>query len=127
MIADKFTEDAEKKTVPVGDVPAGWRVLDIGPDTLEKFGGVLKDAGTIVWNGPMGVFEFKRFAQGTFDLAELVADSPAVSIVGGGDSAAAVNQAGLADKITHVSTGGGASLEMLEGKTLPGLAVLDEK
>jgi phosphoglycerate kinase len=115
------------KTLPVGDVPAGWRVLDVGPDTLEKFGKVLKDAGTIVWNGPMGVFEFKRFAQGTFDLAKLVADSPAVSIVGGGDSAAAVNQSGLADKITHISTGGGASLEMLEGKTLPGLAALDDK
>lgn len=127
VIADAFAEDAAKKTLPVGDVPEGWRVLDIGPDTLEKFGEVIKDAGTIVWNGPMGVFEFKRFAQGTFDLAELVADSPAVSIVGGGDSAAAVNQAGLADKITHVSTGGGASLEMLEGKTLPGLAVLDDK
>jgi len=127
VIADAFAEDAEMKTLPVGDVPAGWRVLDIGPDTLKKFGEVLKDAGTIVWNGPMGVFEFKRFAKGTFDLAELVADSPAVSIVGGGDSAAAVNQSGLAEKITHISTGGGASLEMLEGKTLPGLAALDEK
>jgi len=127
VIANQFSEDAEKKTLPVGDVPAGWRVLDIGPDTLKKFGQVLKNAGTVVWNGPMGVFEFKRFAQGTFELAELVAESPAVSIVGGGDSAAAVNQAGLAGKITHVSTGGGASLEMLEGKILPGLAALDDK
>jgi phosphoglycerate kinase len=127
VIADAFDNDAERKTVPVGDVPAGWRVLDIGPETLDRFGSVLKDAGTVVWNGPMGVFEFENFAAGTFSLAKLVAESPAVTIIGGGDSAAAVNQSGLAEQITHISTGGGASLEMLEGQMLPGLAALDDK
>ena len=127
VIADAFDNDAKRKTVPVGDVPAGWRVLDIGPETLDLFGGVLKDAGTVVWNGPMGVFEFDNFAAGTFSLAKLVAHSPAVTIIGGGDSAAAVNQSGLAEQITHISTGGGASLEMLEGQMLPGLAALDDK
>jgi phosphoglycerate kinase len=127
VLADAFANDADQKTLPVGNVPAGWRVLDIGPDTLASFGKVLAEAGTVVWNGPMGVFEFPNFAKGTFGLAKIVAESPAVSIIGGGDSAAAVNQSGLSEKITHISTGGGASLEMLEGKALPGLAALDDK
>ena len=127
VIADAFDASAAKQTLLAGDVPDGWRVLDVGPESLKAFGDVLSEAGTVVWNGPMGVFEFPRFAKGTFGLAEIVASSPAVTIVGGGDSAAAVNQSGLADKITHISTGGGASLEMLEGKMLPGVAALDDK
>jgi phosphoglycerate kinase len=127
VIADAFSADANFKTLPVGDVPAGWRVLDIGAESVKEFGRKLKDAGTVVWNGPMGVFEFAEFAKGTFGLAQAVADSSATTIIGGGDSTAAVNQSGLADKITHISTGGGASLEMLEGKVLPGLAALDDK
>jgi len=126
VVADAFDNDAGKQTLPAGNVPTGWRVLDVGPATLEAFGAQLSGAGTIVWNGPMGVFEFPAFAKGTFGLAELVADSGATTIVGGGDSAAAVNQSGLADKISHISTGGGASLEMLEGKLLPGLAALND-
>ncbi len=111
------------KTIALGDVPAGWRVLDVGPETVKEFGAVIADAGTVVWNGPMGVFEFPRFAQGTFAIAKVVADSQAISIIGGGDSVSAINQSGLSDKITHISTGGGASLEMLEGIQLPGLAI----
>ncbi len=126
-IADAFDADANAKTMDSGDVPEGWRVLDIGPKTVEAFASVIKDAGTVVWNGPMGVFEFPKFAQGTFGVAKAVADSKAVSIIGGGDSVAAINQSGLEAKITHVSTGGGASLEMLEGKELPGLSALNDK
>jgi len=127
VIADAFANDARRRTTPVGDVPDGWRVLDIGPQTLERFREALEGARLVVWNGPMGVFEFPRFAQGTFALARLLAESGAVTIVGGGDSAAAVNQSGLADRFTHISTGGGASLEFLEGKTLPGVAALDDR
>lgn len=127
VIADAFDENATHKTIPVGDVPAGWRVLDIGPKTIEEFSAHIKKAGTVVWNGPMGVFEMKPFAAGTFALAKAVAESAAESIVGGGDSVSALQQSGLADKITHISTGGGASLEMLEGKLLPGLAALQDK
>jgi phosphoglycerate kinase len=127
VIADAFDEKANSKTTPVGDVPAGWRVLDIGPQTVAAFAAVIKGAGTVVWNGPMGVFEMKPFAAGTFGVAEAVAASNAVSIVGGGDSVSALQQSGLAEKITHISTGGGASLEMLEGKLLPGLAALEDK
>lgn len=126
-IADAFDADANAKTMDSGDVPEGWRVLDIGPKTVKAFAAVIKDAGTLVWNGPMGVFEFSKFAQGTFGVAKAVADSKAVSIIGGGDSVAAINQSGLETKITHISTGGGASLEMLEGKELPGLSALDDK
>ena len=108
-------------------VPDGWRILDIGPDTVTSFSKIIASAGTIVWNGPMGVFEFPRFAEGTIGIAKAVAASKAVSIIGGGDSVAAINQAGLADKITHISTGGGASLEMLEGLDLPGLVALQDK
>ncbi|MBN2044077.1 MAG: phosphoglycerate kinase [Anaerolineales bacterium] len=127
VLADAFDNHAARQTLPVGDVPAGWRILDVGPETLKSFEKVLVEAGTVVWNGPMGVFEFDNFAEGTFGLAEIVANSPAITIIGGGDSAAAVNKSGLAEKITHISTGGGASLEMLEGKILPGLAALEDK
>jgi phosphoglycerate kinase len=127
VIADAFDEKANHKTMKVGPVPAGWRVLDIGPDTVAEFSALIKTAGTVVWNGPMGVFEMKPFAVGTFALAQAVADSKAESIVGGGDSVSALQQSGLAEKITHISTGGGASLEMLEGKVLPGLAALQDK
>ena len=126
VIADAFSADAHHKTLAVGDVPSGWRILDVGPKTIEAFGEIVANAKTIVWNGPMGVFEFPEFAKGTFALAKKVAESSSTSIVGGGDSAAAVVQAGLADQITHISTGGGASLEMLEGKILPGLDALED-
>ena len=127
VIADKFAADANIKTAPVGDVADGWSILDVGPQTVTEFSAMVADAGTVVWNGPMGVFEMEPFAKGTFGLADAVAKSPATTIVGGGDSVAAVKQSGLAPQITHISTGGGASLEMLEGKILPGLAALDEK
>jgi phosphoglycerate kinase len=127
VLADKFDAEAQSKTVPTGNVPDGWRVLDIGPKTVEAFGKLIQNAGTVVWNGPMGVFEFPRFAEGTYGVAKAVAASKAVSVVGGGDSVAAIQQSGLADKITHISTGGGASLEMLEGLVLPGLAALQDK
>jgi phosphoglycerate kinase len=127
VLGNAFDADAEMKTMTLGDVPAGWRLLDIGPLTVQLFGDVILDAGTVVWNGPMGVFEFPRFAEGTFGVARAVANSQAVSIIGGGDSVSAINQSGLSDKITHISTGGGASLEMLEGLELPGLAVLNDK
>jgi phosphoglycerate kinase len=127
VIADAFDAEAKKQTLPLGDVPAGWRVLDIGPETVKAFGAEIAKAGTIVWNGPMGVFEFPRFAEGTYAVAKAVADSGAVSIIGGGDSVSAINQSGLSDKITHISTGGGASLEMLEGLELPGVALISDK
>ncbi len=127
VIADKFAADANTKTLPIGDVEDGWSILDVGPETVKEFSAMVASAGTVVWNGPMGVFEMAPFAKGTFGLAEAVANSAATTIVGGGDSVAAVKQSGLADKITHISTGGGASLEMLEGKILPGLAALNDK
>lgn len=127
VLGDAFDAEAKMETIALGDVPAGWRVMDIGPVTVQLFADVIVAAGTVVWNGPMGVFEFPHFAQGTFGVATAVANSGAVSIIGGGDSVSAINQSGLSDKITHISTGGGASLEMLEGLELPGLAVLDDK
>jgi len=127
VIADKFEADAQSKVIPMGPVPDGWRILDIGPQPVAAYAKVIKSAGTVVWNGPMGVFEFPRFAEGTFGVAHAVADSQAVSIIGGGDSVAAIQQSGLVDKITHISTGGGASLEMLEGLDLPGVAALQDK
>jgi phosphoglycerate kinase len=127
VIADKFDAAATHKVIPTGPVPDGWRILDIGPETIEHYAKVVKAAKTVVWNGPMGVFEFPEFAKGTFGVAKAVADSGAVSIVGGGDSVAAIQESGLTDKITHISTGGGASLEMLEGITLPGVAALLDK
>ncbi len=127
VLANAFDADAEMRMAALGDVPAGWRMLDVGPLTVEQFSDVIMSAGTVVWNGPMGVFEFPRFAEGTFCVARAVANSDAISIIGGGDSVSAINQSGLSDKITHISTGGGASLEMLEGLELPGLAVLNNK
>ena len=128
VVADKFAADAAHQVVAVDAVPAGWRILDIGPKTIEMFQADLKGAKTVVWNGPMGVFEMPEFAKGTFAIADVLADLPgATTIIGGGDSAAAVHAAGVADKITHISTGGGASLEFLEGKTLPGVAALNDK
>jgi len=127
VIADKFDNDAQTKIIDVGPVPDGWRILDVGPETVKNFSKVISDAGTVVWNGPMGVFEMSNFAKATFAVAKAVADSHAISIIGGGDSAAAIAQSGLADKISHISTGGGASLEMLEGIQLPGLAALMDK
>jgi phosphoglycerate kinase len=127
VIADRFADDANYKTIPVGQVPDGWRILDIGEETVLQYAKIIGSSGTIVWNGPMGVFEMPRFAKGTFDIAKAVAESGAISIIGGGDSAAAIQQSGLADKISHISTGGGASLEMLEGIQLPGLVALLDK
>ena len=127
VVADAFAADARNKVVPVDGVEPGWRILDIGPATVELFKAKLAGAKTVVWNGPMGVFEFAPFAKGTTAVAQMVADSDAISIIGGGDSVAAIQQADLADKMSHISTGGGASLEMLEGKELPGPAVLDDK
>lgn len=127
VIADKFEADAAHRTIKAGKVPAGWRVLDIGPKTIKAFKEILATAGTVVWNGPMGVFEFPYFAKGTFGVAKAIATSQAVSVIGGGESVAAIQQSGLAKKITHISTGGGASLEMLEGLVLPGLAALQDK
>ena len=127
VIAEKFDEGAETKMMPVGPIPDGWRILDIGPKTVEAYSKVIAGAGTVVWNGPMGVFEVPNFAKGTFGVAKRVADSKCVSIIGGGDSASAIQKSGLADKITHISTGGGASLEMLEGLALPGVAALQDK
>ncbi len=126
-VGKEFDPDTERKVVPVSEIPADWEGLDIGPKTIELFSEVVKKAGTVVWNGPMGVFEFPAFSRGTLGVAEALADSPAVTIIGGGDSAAAAEQFGLADKIDHVSTGGGASLAFLEGKVLPGVAALNEK
>ena len=124
LAADSASSNATTQVVNVGDVPGGWQVLDIGPRTLEAFSNTVRKAGTVFWNGPMGVFELAPFAAGTVGLATAIAESDAVSIVGGGDSAAAVRQAGLQNRFTHLSTGGGAALAFLEGKRLPGLEVL---
>src|SRR5512146_1172145 len=127
VIADKFEAEANSKVVDVDNVPAGWRVMDIGPKSIEEFKAALQGAKLIVWNGPMGVFEMPKFAEGTFAIAKILADSGATTVIGGGDSASAVKKAGVAKKMTHVSTGGGASLEFLEGKELPGVAALQNK
>ena len=127
VIATGTEEGAETKVTAVGSVPDGWKILDIGPESVANFGKVIKESQTVVWNGPMGLFEVAQFAKGTFGVAQALADSSATTIVGGGDSAAAIQQSGLADKITHISTGGGASLEMLEGIALPGVAALQDK
>jgi phosphoglycerate kinase len=127
VIAQSMEEGAETKVMPVGPIPDDWMILDIGPETVEAYGKVIGSAATVVWNGPMGVFEVPTFAKGTFGIAEAMAKSPAVTIVGGGDSASAIQKSGLADQITHISTGGGASLEMLEGLVLPGVAALQDK
>lgn len=128
IIADKFAADAARKAVAAGAVPDGWRILDIGPTTVAEFEGILGGAKTVFWNGPMGVFELEPFAVGTFAIARALAKLPgATTIIGGGDSVAAVHDAGVANKMSHISTGGGASLEFMEGKTLPGVAALADK
>ena len=127
MAADDFSNDAKRQVVSTMAIPDGWEGMDIGPDTIRTFCDAVKGAGTVVWNGPMGVFEFENFAAGTRAMAQALADSGAITIVGGGDSAAAVEQMGFADRITHISTGGGASLEFLEGLELPGVACLLDK
>ncbi|HDQ72559.1 MAG TPA: phosphoglycerate kinase [Chloroflexi bacterium] len=126
VIADAFDNDANAKVVAPNEVNAGWRILDVGPKTIDTFESALGAAKTVVWNGPLGVFEMPNFAKGTFAIAERLANKDALTVIGGGDSAAAVRQANLANQMSHVSTGGGASLEFLEGKTLPGIAVIDD-
>lgn len=130
VIADKFDNSAQRKVVQVNKIPAGWRGLDIGPETVKLINMEVRRAKTIVWNGPMGVFEMPNFANGTLEVARLLSEATkagTTTIVGGGDSAAAVTQMGFESAISHVSTGGGASLEFLEGKELPGVAALDKK
>lgn len=127
VIADEIKEDAETEIVDIDNIPTDKEALDIGPKTAKEYADIIKKAKTVVWNGPMGVFEVKVFANGTNEVAKALADSSATTIVGGGDSALAIEEAGYKDKITHVSTGGGASLEFLEGKTLPGIDCIDEK
>jgi phosphoglycerate kinase len=127
VVADRFDAEAASQVVDVDKVPAGWRVMDIGPKTVALFAEALKGARLVVWNGPMGVFEFPKFAEGTFALARLLAESGATTVIGGGDSASAVKKAGVAKQMSHVSTGGGASLEFLEGKVLPGVAALNDR
>lgn len=127
VVAQEFSNDVPFKTVPKGGIEAGWEGLDIGEETIKLYSDALKDAKTVVWNGPMGVFEMSNFAKGTNAIAKILSEIDATTIIGGGDSVAAVNQAGLGDKMSHISTGGGASLEFLEGKVLPGIDVLDNK
>ena len=127
VVAQEYKADAEFKTVDSDKIEDDWMGLDIGPKTREKFANAVKGAGTVVWNGPMGVSEWENFAAGTIAVAKAVTESGAISIIGGGDSAAAVEKLGYADRMTHISTGGGASLEFLEGKVLPGIACLDDK
>ena len=124
VIADRFAPDANTQVVSAGEIPDGWQGLDIGPETIALYTQAVAGAGTVIWNGPMGVFEFEKFAAGTKAVAEALSKTDAITIVGGGDSAAAVEQLGYADRMTHISTGGGASLEFLEGKELPGVACL---
>jgi len=126
IAADKFAADANTQVVG-NEIPDGWMALDIGPQTTALYSEAVKSARTVLWNGPMGCFEMPQFASGTFGICQAVADSDSVSIIGGGDSVSAVNKSGLADRMSHISTGGGASLEFLEGKTLPGVAALDDK
>jgi len=126
VVADQFAEDANTRIVDKNAIPDDWEALDIGPKTIESFEGVVKGAKTVIWNGPLGVFEMDKFANGTNRIARALAESEAATIIGGGDSAAAVKKVGLADKMTHISTGGGASLELMEGKELPGLAALTD-
>ena len=127
IIAKEVAPGAEHRTTPGEEIPHDWKGVDIGPKTIEAFKGELEGAATVFWNGPLGVFEIEEFSRGTVEIAKAVADSDATTVVGGGDSVAAVNKAGVADKISHISTGGGASLEFLEGKKLPGLAALESK
>lgn len=127
VCADKFDNDANTRTVPYNEIPSDMEGLDVGPETVRLYGDRIREAATVVWNGPMGVFEMDNFAKGTNGIAEAMAECPGTTIIGGGDSAAAIRKAGLADKMTHISTGGGASLEFLEGKKLPGIEVIEDK
>ena len=127
VIGKEYKADTEYATVDSDDIPDGWMGLDIGPKSTELFANAVKDAGTVIWNGPMGVSEWEHFANGTIGVATAIAESNAISIIGGGDSAAAIQKLGFADKMSHISTGGGASLEFLEGKELPGVAALNDK
>ncbi|MED1795870.1 phosphoglycerate kinase [Brevibacillus nitrificans] len=124
VVADRFAADAEKQTVSIDAIPDGWMALDIGPKTVEQYHKVIVDSKTVVWNGPMGVFEMDAFAQGTIGVAKAMSECSGTTIIGGGDSVAAVEKAGVAEQMTHISTGGGASLEFMEGKELPGVSVL---
>lgn len=126
VIADAFSAEANRQVVAVGAIPAGWRALDIGPETVKAYSGVVTGAQTVIWNGPMGVFELAPFAEGTRAIAQAMAECSGMTIIGGGDSVAAIEQMGLAAKIRHISTGGGASLELLEGQVLPGVAALND-
>jgi phosphoglycerate kinase len=126
VVADAFAAEAGRMTVSPPDVPEGWRAMDMGPESAERFAAVIREAGTVFWNGPVGVFELAPFMEGTRTLARAVAACPGMTVVGGGDSAAALSQLGLADSVTHLSTGGGASLEFVEGKVLPGVACLEQ-
>lgn len=127
IVSDEFKNDSNFKVAKIGEFPNDYMGMDIGPETIKLFSDAIKEAGTVIWNGPMGVFEFDNFANGTCKIAEAVATSNAISIIGGGDSAAAVEKLGFADKMTHISTGGGASLEFLEGLELPGIACLEDR
>ncbi|MGB5967179.1 MAG: phosphoglycerate kinase, partial [Spirulinaceae cyanobacterium] len=129
VVADNFAPDAESQTVSAENIPDGWMGLDIGPDSIKTFQEALADCKCVIWNGPMGVFEFDKFAVGTEAIANYLAgliEKEVITIIGGGDSVAAVEKVGVADKMSHISTGGGASLELLEGKTLPGIVALDD-
>jgi phosphoglycerate kinase len=125
LVADKFEAGAQTQAVGVDGIPAGWQGVDIGPKSVALFNDIIASAGTVVWNGPGGVFEIDDFAKGSLAVAEALAASSAITVIGGGDSAAAIKKFGLEDKMNHISTGGGASLEFLEGKVLPGIATLD--
>jgi phosphoglycerate kinase len=127
VVADSFSNDANKKVVSIEAIPDGWQALDIGPKTIDLYGKTIRESKTVVWNGPMGVFEMDAFATGTNEVARFLSEVEGTTIIGGGDSVAAVEKAGIADKVSHISTGGGASLEFLEGKILPGIAVLADK
>jgi phosphoglycerate kinase len=127
VVADDFSENANVKTVPSNAIPEGWEGLDVGPETISAIEDIVMSAGTVVWNGPLGVFEMERFAEGTEQVGRFIAESDAISIIGGGDSAAAIKKFGMSDDVTHVSTGGGASLEFIEGKELPGVAALTDR
>ncbi len=127
VVADDFSETANTKVVDIDAIPADWEALDIGPKTIEKYRQVIMDSKLVIWNGPMGVFELNAFANGTNSIAQAMANSDAITIIGGGDSAAAIEKAGLAEQMTHISTGGGASLEFMEGKALPGVVALNDK
>jgi phosphoglycerate kinase len=125
VVADRFAADAATKTVDIKDIPAEWMALDIGPKSSQAFGRALNNAKTVIWNGPMGVFEMDAFAKGTFAMADVIAGLDAVTIIGGGDTDSAVRKAGVEEKVSYISTGGGAFLELLEGKILPGVKALD--